>query len=172
MLAEILALGELGRRAAASAGGAALATWKTMTPPSPPKHLPVTALPPPISFLASAITFAGTLVMETISFPSAPFGTKAKNIFFDLACLRPAVSSASGMAISPKTKRGLQYNKNANSLGAQTERLDPARPVRTLLGDRNSPADFVHAARNGCSEQSGRFARHHINIAENQRNWT
>jgi hypothetical protein len=28
------------------------------------------------------------LLFEMSSFPSAPFGTKAKNIFVDLACLR------------------------------------------------------------------------------------
>src|SRR5262249_56031943 len=112
--------------AAAVGGGAALATWKTMAPLSPPKHLPVTTLPPPISFLASAISFGGTLVLETINFPSAPLGTKAKNIFFDLACLRAVASSASGMAISPTKKRCLHYNENAIGLCPQTDRPDPA----------------------------------------------
>jgi len=37
----------------------------------------------------------------------------------------------------------LHFNENAIRRGAQTERPDLARPVRTLLGGRNSPASFA-----------------------------
>jgi len=56
------------------------------------------------SFLASAMSLAGILAFETISFPSEPLGTKAKDIFFVLANLRAARRSLSmsAMFISPK----------------------------------------------------------------------
>jgi hypothetical protein len=49
-----------------------LATWNSIVLPSAPRHFPDTVVPPPISFLASAVAFAGILIFEMISFPSAP----------------------------------------------------------------------------------------------------